>query len=97
MDQIHNGAAVAFIFRRCNVATRLVENEVARTLGAEQVAIDANDRPNRIGSGAQLSDNNSVDRHPTSGDHCLSGTARGDAACGENSLQSFHRVCSDAT
>jgi hypothetical protein len=42
VNQIHDGPAITFVFRRRDIAPRLVEQNVPGRLGLEQNAVDSN-------------------------------------------------------
>lgn len=42
MDQIHHGPAVSLVFGCGDISTRFIENQIARTLRPDKIAIDAN-------------------------------------------------------
>lgn len=65
LDDVHHGAAVSLVLRRGDVAARFVEDEVARSLRAQQLAVDADLGANRIGLRAELGDDRPVDADPT--------------------------------
>ena len=90
LDKIHHGAAVTFVFCRRDVAAGFVEEEVARPLRLEQLAVDADGGADRVGLRTELRDHLAVDADASGGDQLLRGTARGNAAGGENALQPFH-------
>lgn len=89
-DEIHHRAPIALILGRCDVAARLVEQDVARTLGFEQLTVDAYLRSDRIRFGAELGDGDAVDADATFAYEIFCGAARANASRSEDALQPFH-------
>jgi hypothetical protein len=90
LNDVHDGAPVSFVFRRRDVAPRLVQNQVARALRAQQFAIDPDLGVHGVDFRAQRGHDLAVDAHPTGSDQRFRGASRGDAARGEDPLQPFH-------
>jgi hypothetical protein len=65
LDQIHDGAAISFIFDGSDVAAGFVQQDVARALRFQNLAVDSNDRANWIGFRSQFGDHLAIDIDPT--------------------------------
>lgn len=90
VDETHHRPPVALILDGRDEAARLVEQEVARPLAFDRVAIDENDRVVWISFRAELGDDLAVDADAAGGDQFLGGASRSDASGRENALQAFH-------
>lgn len=97
MHQIHHRSSIAFVFGGGDVPTRLVEDQIARSLNANEISVDSDHRLAGVGARTEFGDDNPVNGNPTGKDHGFGGAARSHAARGENALQTFHGKCSDAT
>lgn len=86
VDELHDGPAVALVLRRGDVAARFVENDITRSLGPQEFAVDADLGANRIGFCAEFGYNIAVDSDAPLGDQGFGDPARGDSARGEYPL-----------
>jgi hypothetical protein len=71
LHEVHHRPAIALILHGRDVASGLVEHDVARLLCAKALAIDSNVGANWIGLGAECGHDLTVDRHAAGGDHFL--------------------------
>jgi hypothetical protein len=90
LDQIHDGPPVSLILGRRDIATWLVQNDIAGTLRPQYFAVDSNLRPLRIDAGAELRDNLAVDGDTSRPYEIFGGAAGPDAASCHHALQAFH-------
>lgn len=95
IDQVHHRPPLALVARGGDVAARLVEEEVAGSLGAQQVAVDPDLGGAGIDLGPELGDDLAVDVDAARPDQFLRPAAGGNAARGEDSLQAFASVDRD--
>jgi len=88
VKKLHDGGAAFGILNGGDKAARLVEHEVAETLGTlQKLAVDADMVTCGVGLGAQLGDNFAVDLDAALLDELLSLAAAGDTGLGEDLLQ----------
>ena len=89
-DQIHHRPAITLVLDGCDVAGRLVQDQVAQRLRADDAVVDADLVPPGIGLGAELGHDRAVDRNAALPDQFFCGSARCHPARCEDALQAFH-------
>jgi hypothetical protein len=91
-EELAHGRTPLGIAHRRHHTARLVEDDVDEHLGDDALAVHLDLVSPRVGLGAELADDMSVDADPARGDERLGGAARGDAAAREDLLDAFHRA-----
>lgn len=89
IDQIHDRPAATLVVHRRDVATRLVQDQVAERLRREQLAVHADIVTNRISPGAKLGHDRAVDGDAALANQFFSCSPGRDAARRKDALQSF--------
>ncbi len=91
VDQIHDRATIPLVAGRRDVAAWLVEEQVARLLGPQELAVDPDLRRPGINFGPQLGDDVAVDGHAPGPDQFLGRPTRAGASGGHDTLQALHQ------
>jgi len=89
VDQIHDRPAATLVVHRRDIATRLVQDQIAERLRGEQLAVHADIVTDRISPGAKLGHDRAVDRDTAFANQLFSRPAGRDAARRKDALQSF--------
>jgi hypothetical protein len=85
-DDVHHRAAIPLVLRRRDVATRLVEDQVPRTLRPQELPIHPDLGAVGIGLRAEFGHDLTIDGHPPGRDEFLRRPSRSDATRGEDAL-----------
>jgi len=91
LDQLHHRLAVALVAHGRDIAAGLVEQQVARRLASEQLAVNVDLACLGIDLGAELGDDGAVNRHAPGHDQLFGPPAGAGAARGHHALEALHR------
>lgn len=91
VDEIHDGPALLLVVDGCDETAGLIEDDEARLLPPDDLAINANLVPGRMNACSELGDRHAIDLDAAILDQVLGGPARSNAPCCEHALQAFSR------
>ena len=90
--QIRGEGPACRVVVRAQVAARLVDEPVNKSLGMDRLAVDGDTLLVRIDARAQFADHLAVDRHATGANQLVTVTPRADAGMGQEFVEALHNV-----